>query len=239
MTLTPTLPALLQTFRETRALTDRLTRDLSAEDQTPQSMTEASPVKWHRAHTTWFFEEFILRADPAYRPRHPEFRFLFNSYYEAVGARHPRPERGLVTRPGVAEVAAYRADVEERVDAALAAGDLDDNRLALVELGCHHEQQHQELILSDLKHLFSGTMVDPVYVERPADEAAEPVAQRWISVPGGLTEIGHAGGGFAYDNEGPRHRVWIEDVEIATRVVTNAEWMEFIADDGYARPELW
>lgn len=230
---------LLETFRMVRTLTDRLTRDLSPEDQTPQSMTEASPVKWHRAHTTWFFEEFVLGADPAYRPRHPAFRFLFNSYYEAVGARHPRPDRGLVTRPGVAEVAAYRRDVEEQVDAALEAGRLDDDRLALVELGCHHEQQHQELLLMDLKHLLSRNIVQPVYVERAPDEHPEPEPVTWTHVPGGVTEIGHDGTGFAYDNEGPRHRVWLEDVELASRQVTNGEWMEFIADGGYTRPELW
>ncbi|GMA40312.1 ergothioneine biosynthesis protein EgtB [Mobilicoccus caccae] len=230
---------LLETFRTVRTLTDRLTRDLSPEDQTPQSMTEASPVKWHRAHTTWFFEEFVLGADPAYRPRHPAFRFLFNSYYEAVGARHPRPDRGLVTRPGVAEVAAYRRDVEEQVDAALEAGRLDDDRLALVELGCHHEQQHQELLLMDLKHLLSRNIVQPVYVERAPDEHSPTAPCTWTHVPGGLAEIGHDGLGFAYDNEGPRHRVWLEDVELASRQVANGEWMEFIADGGYTRPELW
>ncbi len=241
MTTAPARPRtdLLETFRSVRALTDRLTRDLSPEDQTPQSMTEASPVKWHRAHTTWFFEEFVLGADPAYRPRHPDFRFLFNSYYEAVGDRHPRPDRGLVTRPGVAEVAAYRRDVEEQVEAALEAGRLEQDRLTLVELGCHHEQQHQELLLMDLKHLLSRNFMQPVYVERAPDEHPAPAPVSWIPVAGGVAEIGHDGGGFAYDNEGPRHRVWLEDVEIASRQVTNGEWMEFIADGGYTCPGLW
>lgn len=237
----PRAATLLAAFRETRALTDRLTRDLSPEDQTPQSMTEASPAKWHRAHTTWFFEEFVLGADPAYEPRDPTFRYLFNSYYEAVGQRHPRHARGQVTRPGVAEVAAYRADVDGRVAHLLESDRLDEAALDLVELGCHHEQQHQELLLADLKHLFSGNMVDPVYVERAADEdPAHPASPlRWTHVPGGLTEVGHDGEGFAFDNERPRHRTWLEDVDIATRQVTNAEWLEFVEDGGYTRPELW
>ncbi len=242
MTTTTTRPdvaTLLERFRRVRQRTDRLTRDLSPEDQTPQSMTEASPAKWHRAHTTWFFEEFVLGADPGYRPRDPAFRFLFNSYYEAVGERHPRAARGQVTRPGVAEVAAYRDDVEQQVAARLESGSLDENALGLVELGCHHEEQHQELLLMDLKHLFSGNVLQPTYVERGADAevAADPL--RWTRVPGGVTHIGDAGEGFAFDNERPRHRVWLEDADIASRQVTNAEWQEFIADDGYSRPDLW
>lgn len=232
---------LLERFQQVRALTDRLTRDLSPEDQTPQSMTEASPVKWHRAHTTWFFEEFVLGADPAYRPRDPAFRYLFNSYYEAVGERHPRAARGQVTRPGVAEVAAYRDDVEQQVADRLAAGTLDDARLGLVELGCHHEEQHQELLLMDLKHLLSGNVLQPTYVERAPDGdlAAAPEPLRWVHVPSGVTHVGHDGDGFAFDNERPRHRVWLDDVEIANRQVTNAEWLDFIADGGYTRPALW
>lgn len=235
------MTTLLERFQQVRALTDRLTRDLSPEDQTPQSMTEASPAKWHRAHTTWFFEEFVLGADPAYRPRDPAFRYLFNSYYEAVGERHPRAARGQVTRPGVAEVAAYREDVEQQVADRLAAGTLDDARLGLVELGCHHEEQHQELLLMDLKHLLSGNVLQPAYVERPpdGDPAAAPEPLRWIHVPGGVTRVGHDDDGFAFDNERPRHRVWLDDVDIANRQVTNAEWLDFIADGGYTRPALW
>lgn len=235
------MTTLLERFQQVRALTDRLTRDLSPEDQTPQSMTEASPVKWHRAHTTWFFEEFVLGADPAYRPRDPAFRYLFNSYYEAVGERHPRAARGQVTRPGVAEVAAYRDDVEQQVADRLAAGTLDDARLGLVELGCHHEEQHQELLLMDLKHLLSGNVLQPTHVERApdGDPAAAPEPLRWVHVPGGVTHVGHDDDGFAFDNERPRHRVWLDDVEIANRQVTNAEWLDFIADGGYTRPTLW
>lgn len=235
------LAALTERFLAVRARTDRLTRDLGPEDQTPQSMTEASPTKWHRAHTTWFFEEFVLGADPAYRPRDPAFRYLFNSYYEAVGERHPRAARGHVTRPGVAEVAAYRQDVEEQLVARLEDGTLDEALLDLVELGCHHEEQHQELLLMDVKHLLSGNVLQPVYVERAPDPdpAADPLTQRWTHVPGGVTHIGDDGSGFAFDNERPRHRVWLDDVEVGTRQVTNAEWVQFIDDGGYARPDLW
>src|SRR4051812_10070693 len=150
--LTPT--RLSEQFLAVRRLTDLLTSRLSAEDQTPQSMPDASPTKWHRAHVTWFFEEFILKADPDYHEYDASFRYLFNSYYEAVGARHPRPQRGLVTRPGIAEVAGYREHVDERLVDALEAGRLDEDALTLVELGCNHEQQHQELLLMDIKHLF-------------------------------------------------------------------------------------
>lgn len=232
---------LLEAFTRVRRLTDTLTRSLSPEDQTPQSMTEASPVKWHRAHTTWFFEEFVLGADPGYVFRNQDFRYLFNSYYEAVGQRHPRSERGLVTRPGVAEVAAYRSEIEDLVAAALADDRLDSAALDLIELGCHHEQQHQELLLMDLKHLFAGNAVDPVYVERAADRSPEasPAPVTWSRVPSGLTGIGHDGAGFAFDNERPRHRVWLEDVQLASRPVTNAEWVVFIEDGAYTQPALW
>lgn len=235
----PDLGTLLDRFRGVRSRTDRLTRDLSPEDQTPQSMTEASPAKWHRAHTTWFFEEFVLGADPGYRPRDPAFRYLFNSYYEAVGERHPRSARGHVTRPGVAEVAAYRADVEQQVAERLEAGTLDEDALGLVELGCHHEEQHQELLLMDLKHLLSGNVLQPAYVERAPDEEVGVDPLRWTHVPGGVTHVGDAGEGFAFDNERPRHRVWLEDVAVANRQVTNAEWQEFIADGGYEHADLW
>ena len=176
----PRTGSIVERFLRVRRLTDLLASRLSAEDQIPQSMTAASPAAWHRAHTTWFFEEFVLGADPAYRPRDPAFRYLFNSYYEAVGERHPRAARGHVTRPGVAEVAAYRQDVEEQLVARLEDGTLDEALLDLVELGCHHEEQHQELLLMDVKHLLSGNVLQPVYVERAPDPdpAADPLPQR-------------------------------------------------------------
>ena len=239
MTLISDTRSLTQRFLDVRATTDLLASRLSAEDQTPQSMPDASPAKWHRAHTTWFFEEFILRPDPAYTEYDPSYRYLFNSYYEAVGPRHPRPQRGLVTRPGIADVARYREYVQDAVVRALEAGRLDEHAQTLVELGCNHEQQHQELLLMDIKHLFSTHPFAPIYVDRPADAAAAARPLTWRSVPGGIIEVGHDGDGFAYDNEGPRHRVYLEDFEIAERAVTNADWLEFMADGGYQRAELW
>jgi ergothioneine biosynthesis protein EgtB len=231
---------LTQRFLDVRATTDKLSSRLSAEDQTPQSMPDASPAKWHRAHTTWFFEEFLLRPDPSYTEYDPSYRYLFNSYYEAVGPRHPRPQRGLVTRPGVADIARYREYVQDALIRALEAGRLDEKAQELVELGCNHEQQHQELLLMDIKHLFSTQSFAPVYVERPLDEHTLPsMPQAWRSVSGGVVEIGHDGHGFAFDNEGPRHRVLLEDFVIAERAVTVGEWLEFMADGGYRRADLW
>lgn len=232
-------PSITDHFTATRALTEALAGRLSAEDQTPQSMPDASPTKWHRAHVTWFFEEFILRRTPGFREYDPRFRYLFNSYYEAVGPRHPRPQRGLVTRPGIAEVAGYRAAVEEQLLQGFESGALDDGATSLAELGCHHEQQHQELLLMDAKHLLSTHPFAPVYVERPADDDRPAPPLTWRKVAGGLVEIGHDGSGFAFDNEGPRHLTHLADFEIAGRAVTNGDWLEFMADGGYRRPELW
>ncbi|MBD0863327.1 ergothioneine biosynthesis protein EgtB [Gordonia sp. zg691] len=226
-------------FLDVRSLTDALAQRLSAEDQTPQSMTEASPAKWHRAHVTWFFEEFILRRDPDYAVYDETFRYLFNSYYEAVGARHPRPDRGLVTRPGVRDVTRYREHVDAAMVEVLESGRLDDAGLDLVELGCNHEQQHQELLLMDIKHLFSTHAFDPVFLDREPDEPGAGKPMGWRAFAGGVHEVGALGSGFSYDNEGPRHRVYLEDFEIADRAVTNADWLEFMADDGYRRHELW
>jgi ergothioneine biosynthesis protein EgtB len=239
MTLAIDNRALVARFLDVRGTTDALAARLSAEDQTAQSMPDASPTKWHRAHTTWFFEEFVLRADPSYTEFDPSYRYLFNSYYEAVGPRHPRAIRGLVTRPGIVDIGRYRSYVDEAVVRALDAGRLGADAARLVELGCHHEQQHQELLVMDIKHLFSTHPFGPVYVERPADDPAAPEAARWRPVPGGIVEIGHDGRGFAFDNEGPRHQVLLGDFEIAERAVTVADWLEFMADGGYTRPELW
>jgi ergothioneine biosynthesis protein EgtB len=237
MLLAPSTPA--RHFLDVRAMTDLLAGRLSAEDQTPQSMPDASPTTWHLAHTSWFFEEFVLGALPDYAVFDPSFRYPFNSYYEAVGARQPRPQRGAITRPGVAEVRAYREHVRDAVLRRTEAGDLDDAALALVELGGHHEQQHQELLLMDAKHLLSLNRFDPVYVERPADAEAVTSPSGWRTVDGGLHQVGHDGAGFAFDNEGPRHTVYLDTFQIATRPVTNADWSAFLADGGYSRPELW
>ncbi|MEV0720654.1 ergothioneine biosynthesis protein EgtB [Asanoa sp. NPDC050611] len=239
MTLAIDNRELVARFLDVRGTTDALAARLSAEDQTAQSMPDASPTKWHRAHTTWFFEEFVLRGDPSYTEFDPSYRYLFNSYYEAVGPRHPRPIRGLVTRPGIVDIGRYRAYVDEAVVRALDAGRLGEPAARLVELGCHHEQQHQELLVMDVKHLFSTHPLGPVYAERPADDPSAPEPQAWHRVRGGIVDIGHDGRGFAFDNEGPRHQVLLSDFEIAERAVTVADWLEFMADGGYTRPGLW
>ena len=236
MSLTSTT-SLAERFRASRALTDALTAPLSAEDQTAQSMPDASPTKWHRAHTTWFYEEFVL-GGPDYEPYDASYRFLFNSYYEAVGPRHPRPERGLVTRPGAEDIGRYRAHVTRAVDALLAM-DPSDAVLTLVELGINHEQQHQELIVMDVKHLLSRHAFGPAVLERPAEDNSPSAALTWHGVAGGIHEIGATGDGFSFDNEGPRHQVLLQDVEIASRAVTVEDWLAFMADGGYKRPDLW
>jgi ergothioneine biosynthesis protein EgtB len=233
-------PDLAARYREVRAATERLAAPLSPEDCTAQSMPDASPVKWHLAHTSWFFETFVLEAAaPGYRPLEPAYRVLFNSYYHSVGEQHFRPERGLITRPGLAEVHAYRRHVDAHVLALLERGRLAPAQLAVVELGLQHEQQHQELILTDLKHLLSKNPTGPVYRPRTPERPGGPAPLAWSSFPAGLREIGHAGPGFAFDNEGPRHRVFVHAFALASRAVTNAEYLAFMADRGYARPELW
>ncbi len=223
-------------YRSIRAATQALAAPLSAEDCAIQSMPDASPVKWHLAHTTWFFETFVLEPHlPGYRPFDPAYRVLFNSYYHGVGERHPRPERGMLSRPGLDEVVAYR----RHVDDALGGARLPREAAALVELGLQHEQQHQELILTDVKHLLSRNPLKPAY-RKPWPLA--PVQARepgWIAVAGGLCEIGHAGEGFCFDNEAPRHRVWLDRYEIASRPVTQGDFIDFMDDGGYRRPDLW
>lgn len=242
MTTTATHPSTVaptvESYRRVRDLTEALAEPLSPEDQTVQSMADVSPTKWHRAHVTWFFETFVLVPHvPGYEPFHPAFGYLFNSYYEQVGERHPRPDRGLLTRPGAAEVGAYR----RHVDAAMAAlvADPPEHVLGLVELGLHHEQQHQELLLMDIKHVLSVSPLRPAYRDLPAGPAGHDRAPGWIEHPGGLVEIGHDGDGFAFDNEGPRHSQWLEPFALADRAVTNGDWLAFVDDGGYRRPELW
>lgn len=234
---------LVDRYHRVRQRTERLASVLSAEDQVVQSMADASPTKWHRAHTTWFFAEFVLGGDGTSGRvwDRPEYRFLYNSYYEAVGARHPRPDRGLVTRPGIAEVAAYREHVDKEVGELLEGG-IDDERAAIVELGTHHEEQHQELLLIDIKHVLSANpAVGPAYAERSHAAAADPGPAGWVDVKGGIVPIGRGSddGGFAFDNEGPCHEVLLYDFALADRLVTCGEWQAFIADGGYERPELW
>ena len=231
---------LAERLRAVRRATEALCLPLEIEDYVVQSMPDASPVKWHLAHTTWFFETFLLEPHrPGFRPFHPAYRSLFNSYYVAVGPRHARPERGLVTRPTVAEVRAYRAAVDEQLDALLRdpAG-LPAGVAELAELGLHHEQQHQELILTDLLHAFSRNPLAPVYRSAPPPPAP-PGRTRFVGHDGGRRRIGHEGPGFAFDNEGPAHDVLLRPFELASRLVTAGEYAAFVEDGGYARPELW
>ncbi len=225
---------LAQRYAQTRAHSLALAAPLSAEDCAIQSMPDASPVKWHLAHTSWFFENVILSRRPGYAPFDPRFAYLFNSYYEALGPRHPRPRRGLLTRPSLDEVLAYRA----HVDAAMAAACEDVTLHDAIALGLHHEQQHQELILTDIKHAFFSNPLLPAYrTEAAAPCVAAPV--NGITIPGGVTLIGHDGSGFAFDNESARHQVLLRPFRIASRPVSNGEYRAFIEDGGYRRPEFW
>jgi ergothioneine biosynthesis protein EgtB len=234
--------ALRDRFAAIRRDSERLAADLTPEDQTIQSMPDVSPTKWHLAHTTWFFETFLLTPfDDGYRAFDPAFAYLFNSYYEAVGPRHPRPERGLLSRPSVAEIGRYRAHVDAGIARLIdQAGEARWRELApLLELGLQHEQQHQELILMDIKHVFSVNPLLPAYYQPPQAEPGPPAAEGWREFPGGLAEIGHFGNGFCFDNETPRHRVWLEPFRIALLPVSCGEYGDFIADGGYHRPEFW
>jgi ergothioneine biosynthesis protein EgtB len=235
----PSRESLARRFREVRATTERLCASLETEDYVAQSMPDASPAKWHLAHTSWFFETFILRPASEADGLAPEgYAFLFNSYYNALGERIARASRGLLTRPTVAEVMAYRASVNDRIESLLER--VEASRFeSLLEIGLHHEQQHQELILTDLKHLFAANPLRPAYRDRP-QSSEEPVGPMgWRPYSGGLKAIGFEGSGFAFDNESPRHKVHLEDFLLADRLVTNGEYLGFIEDGGYDRPEFW
>jgi ergothioneine biosynthesis protein EgtB len=232
--------ALARRYRDVRARTEALVAPLSAEDCALQSMPDASPAKWHLAHTTWFFETFVVApGDAGYRPFDPAFRVLFNSYYHGVGERHPRPERGMLSRPPLDTVLAYRAHVDRAMVACCERASGDPALAALIVLGVNHEEQHQELILTDILHLLSRNPSRPAYDPAFRGNAASAGELRWIGSAAGIATIGHAGDGFAFDNEAPSHRVWLEAFEIASRPVTNGEYAAFIDDDGYRRPELW
>jgi ergothioneine biosynthesis protein EgtB len=227
-------------YLSVRDLTERLAAPLSAEDQTVQSMPDVSPTKWHRAHMTWFFETFVLGPHAAgYRPYDDSFAYIFNSYYEALGDRHPRAERGHISRPGIAEVARYREFVDEAMEELL-NGEVDPAVADLVTLGLNHEQQHQELLLMDIKNVLSRSPLHPAYMA-PDDigECRTPPRTGWLEHDGGVAEIGHDGQGFGFDNEFPRHPVYLTPFALADRPVTSGEWMAFMEDDGYRRPEFW
>jgi ergothioneine biosynthesis protein EgtB len=234
------LPDLTERFRAVRKATCDLAAPLSDADATVQSMPAASPAKWHLAHTSWFFEVLaLLPALPDYSVFDPGYTYLFNSYYESIGAQYPRGRRGLLTRPTLEEILAYRAHVDDAVELLL-LGPLTRDVEKAIELGCHHEQQHQELLLADILHLFAQNPLRPVYRSRAREDAstatAEPLAFKTFE--GGIIEIG-AGEGFAYDCERPRHRIFIDSFRLANRPVVNAEWMDFIEDGGYRNPLLW
>ena len=234
------MTSLPQRYAEVRRDTAALCEGLSAEDCQLQSMDDASPVKWHLAHTAWFFETFVLEPGlPGYATPDPAYKVLFNSYYVGVGARHPRPQRGLLSRPSLDAVWRYRRHVDQQMATLFAAG-VAPALADRIELGLQHEQQHQELILTDLKHHLSCNPLLPAY--RPAADApapARPSPLRFIDVEGGLVEIGHAGAGFSFDNEGPRHKAWLDGYALADRLVTQAEFQAFIDDGGYRTPTLW
>jgi ergothioneine biosynthesis protein EgtB len=233
---------LLAAYRRVRQITEDLSEPLSAEDQILQSMPDASPAKWHRAHTTWFFETFLLaRFVPGYAPFDPQFSYLFNSYYEAAGPRHPRPQRGMLSRPSADRVTAYRHAVDDAMGAFLETAG--ERRLreaeGLVMLGCHHEQQHQELLLMDILHAFAQNPMLPAYRRQERLRYEGPTALTWTNHAGGEVAIGAAGDDFAFDNEGPRHAVRLQPFRLASRLTTNEEWLAFMEDGGYRRPELW
>ncbi|MBS1191596.1 MAG: hypothetical protein H6R10_3388 [Rhodocyclaceae bacterium] len=238
---TPAQGNLATRYRRLRGRTEALAEPLSEGDMTVQSMDDASPTKWHLAHTTWFFEEFLLApALPGYRLFADDYRYLFNSYYESVGPRHPRPRRGLLTRPPLAEILAYRRAVDEAM-ASLFTGGIAPATAALVELGLQHEEQHQELLLTDILHLFAQNPLAPAYrpVLSPGEPAGSAPPPAWVEFAGGQAEIGHGGKGFAFDCEGPRHAVLLRPYALAGRPVSNGEWLEFMADGGYRQATLW
>lgn len=237
--------SLLDRYESVRSASMALAEPLSDEDCCVQSMPDASPIKWHLAHTSWFFETFILEKFEAnFKPFHPAFRMLFNSYYNGVGARHPRARRGLITRPSLAEVEDYRSQVDARMEALLliaaAPTYIPSPELEqLITLGLNHEEQHQELMLTDVLHLLSNNPLYPAYTERRMEPAASAHALQWVAVPEGIVEIGHAGGGFCFDNELPRHRHYVEPFELASRLVSNAEYLAFVKAGAYDDPSLW
>jgi ergothioneine biosynthesis protein EgtB len=229
---------LVERFTHVRAATCALAQGLSDADMQVQSMPDASPIKWHLAHTTWFFETFVLeRFMRGYVPLNPAYRVLFNSYYVGVGQRHPRAQRGLITRPSAQEILAYRTYVDAAMQRAI--NTLPAEGQALVELGLHHEQQHQELILTDLKHLLSCNPLWPAYHAAPLPASAPAPALRFHRFTGGLTHVGHAGQAFCFDNETPRHPTYVAPYALANRLVTNAEYLAFVQEGAYAQSGLW
>lgn len=229
-------------YCEVRCYSEYLCEPLETEDYVIQSMPDCSPTKWHLAHTSWFFETFLLKPYlPGYESKHPQYNYLFNSYYNAVGERHCRPKRGLISRPTVAEAYEYREEIDRQMLKLLETADAEQlpTLAPLITLGLHHEQQHQELIVTDLKHVFASNPLRPAYRERRPVPSGTVVPLEWRTWPEGVYEIGNAGQGFAFDNEGPRHKEWLNGFALASRLVTCGEYLAFMEDGGYSRPELW
>lgn len=232
----------IERYQNIRSFTEQLCEPLATEDYVIQSMPDVSPTKWHLAHVSWFFETFLLfPAISEYRSLHPQYAYLFNSYYNTIGERHCRPNRGLISRPTVKETYQYRKYVDEHVLDLLEK--IDEQRLMglafIITLGFHHEQQHQELILTDIKHVFSCNPLYSTYKKRPPVNASSIPPMEWVAFPEGIYWIGHEGEGFAFDNEGPRHREFVQPFQLASRLVTNGEYLKFIEDGGYQNPLLW
>jgi ergothioneine biosynthesis protein EgtB len=235
-------PRLIDRYAAVRGQTERLCAPLETEDYVVSTMSDVSPTKWHLAHTSWFFETFVLAPfDASYVTPNPRYAFLFNSYYVQAGERHCRAQRGLVTRPTVAEVFAYRAHVDDAMRRLIdrIADDSEHPALPVIELGLHHEQQHQELMLTDIKHVFWTNPLRPAYRAASGERHTASDRLDWVSVPAGIYRIGHEGGGFSFDNESPSHRVFVDEFRMADRLVTNGDYLAFIDDRGYHRPELW
>jgi ergothioneine biosynthesis protein EgtB len=235
--------SLLSRFHEVRDFSTKLSANLAAEDCVVQSMPDVSPTKWHLAHTTWFFETFVLKRWIAqYRPEIPDYSYLFNSYYNAAGDMHRRDLRGLISRPTVEDTRRYRASIDSHIENLLSNADdkLLDEIEPIVILGIHHEQQHQELLVTDIKHVFAQNPLHPVFRERKIDiVSAEPAPLSFVEFDEAIVEIGHNGNEFSYDNEGPRHRALVLPFSLAMRPITNGEYIAFIEDNGYARSEFW
>jgi ergothioneine biosynthesis protein EgtB len=227
-------------YRSVRGYSEMLCETLEPEDCVVQTMPEISPTKWHLAHTSWFFETFILKeALPNYAPIHPQYAYLFNSYYNAAGKMHCRPKRGLISRPTLRETFEYRHHVDDFMDALFENSVIVEKFAPIVLLGLHHEQQHQELMLTDIKHVFSENPLRPVFRERLMRKSAPVPPMPWLTFPAGVYQVGDNGHGFHFDNESPRHRQFLETFQLAPRLVTNGDYLEFIEDGGYQRPEFW
>lgn len=235
--------SLLKSYIKVRAFSHKLAKPLTKEDYVVQSMPDVSPTKWHLAHTSWFFEAFILsKTEKKYKSLHPQYNFLFNSYYVQVGERHSRPKRGLISRPTVDEVYEYREYVDKNMNKVFK--NLDDKKFAkiakVIEIGIHHEQQHQELIVTDIKHVLSENPLYPTYKKSAGKKSKNKISSAgWINFDGGIYTIGNKGDNFGYDNEFPPHKTYLEPFSLSSKLVTNGEYLEFLNDGGYSKPELW